>query len=746
MVAPSLLASAVATLHMPQLLDKSIEILGHRHLRGPNMWSYNPALEVLIDIGDLEDYPSDKIPGFYDRLCNCLPSLFEHRCSYGEPGGFLKRVEEGTWPGHILEHLTIELQNLAGISGGFGRARDGGRRGVYKVIVSATEEAVTLQAFKHARDLLLTLIKDNGDPVAQRNQIIEDLRELSDDFCLGPSTACIVNAATAREIPYIRLSSGNLVQLGYGAKQRRIWTAETDQTSAIAETISRDKDLTKSLLRSAGVPTPEGRTVTSPDDAWEAAQDIGLPVVVKPIDGNHGRGVFINLYTQQEIEAAYAVAIDEGSEVLVERHIIGDEHRLLVVGNKVVAAAKGETVWVTGDGKHTVHELIQIQINSDPRRGTAEEHPLNPVRIDSAVELELVRQKLTSDSIPALDQKVLIQSNGNVAFDVTDLVHPDVASQVALAARVVGLEIAGIDLVAKDISKPLEDQNAAIVEVNAGPGLLMHLKPASGKPQPVGEAIAEHLFPLNYDFRIPIVGISGSKGRTVAAEMVAHFARLTNVHVGLSSNKELHFGSRSVYRTSKSNWENGRRTLQNRAIELAVIENSNSSLLLEGLSYDQCQVGIVLNIDPQGLFPEYNISDEDQLFNVVRTQVDVVLPTGVCVLNADDQMIVKMIELSKGEVLFFSEDPDSEVIAKHKHNQGRFIISTPTAITLYQGNTEKIVIPVPTLIQNYSKSEWKPHLCLAAAIGAAWGLEIPLNIIEAGVETFVPDATNNIGA
>ncbi len=727
---------------MPQLLDKSIEILSHRHLRGPNMWSYNPALEVLIDIGELEDYPSDKIPGFYERLSTCLPSLYEHRCSYGEPGGFLKRVEEGTWPGHILEHLTLELQNLAGIPGGFGRARDGGRRGVYKVIVSATEEAVTLQAFTYARDLLLTLIQDNGDPIAQRNFIIEELRELSDDLCLGPSTACIVNAATAREIPYIRLSSGNLVQLGYGSKQRRIWTAETDQTSAIAETISRDKDLTKSLLASAGVPTPEGRTVTSPDDAWEAAQDIGLPVVVKPIDGNHGRGVFINLYTQQEIEAAYLVAINEGSEVLVERHIVGDEHRLLVVGNKVVAAAKGETVWVTGDGKHTIEDLIQIQINSDPRRGNSEEHPLNPVRIDSAVELELARQQLAGDSVPAVDHKVLIQSNGNVAFDVTDLVHPDVASQVALAARVVGLEIAGIDLVAQDISRPLGEQNAAIVEVNAGPGLLMHLKPASGKAQPVGEAITDHLFPPNVDFRIPIIGISGSKGRTITAEMVAHFARLTNVHVGLSSSKDLYFGSRLIHRTSKSNWENGRRTLQNRAIEFAVIENDNASLLLEGLSYDQCQVGIVLNIDPQGLFPEHNISDDEQLFNVVRTQVDVVLPTGICVLNADDPMITKMAELSKGEVMYFSEDPHSVVITEHQQKKGRSMIVTPKAIALMQGAIQTKVIPVPPSIQNRPKSEWMPHLSLAAAIGAAWALDIPLNIIQAGVETFVPNTKN----
>ena len=728
---------------MPQLLDKTIEILSHRHLRGPNMWSYNPALEVLIDIGDLEDYPSDLIPGFYDRLSKCLPSLHEHRCSYGEPGGFLKRVEEGTWPGHILEHLTIELQNLAGIAGGFGRARDGGRRGVYKVIVSATEEAVTLQAFQYARDLLLTLIKDNGDFVSQREKIIEDLRDLSDDLCLGPSTACIVNAATAREIPYIRLSSGNLVQLGYGSKQRRIWTAETDQTSAIAETISRDKDLTKSLLASAGVPTPEGRTVTSPDDAWEAAQDIGLPVVVKPIDGNHGRGVFINLYTQQEIEAAYAVAINEGSEVLVERHIIGDEHRLLVVGNKVVAAAKGETVWITGDGKHTVLELIQIQINSDPRRGTTEECPLNLVRIDSAVELELARQKLTGDSIPSVDQKVLIQSNGNVAFDVTDLVHPEVAHQVALAARVVGLEIAGIDLVAQDISKPLESQNAAIVEVNAGPGLLMHLKPASGKPQPVGEEIANHLFPPGYDFRIPIVGISGNSGRTVVAEMVAHFIRLTNMHVGLSTSNGLYFGSRTIKQTSSSHWENARRTLQNRAIEVAVIENDNASLLLEGLAYDQCQVGIVLNIDPLRLFPEHNISEEDQLFNVVRTQVDVVLPTGTSVLNADDAMIVKMTELSKGEVMYFSQDPNSPVIAAHQEKDGRSMIVSPSVITLKQGKLDALVIPIPPAVQG-SSLDWAPNLSLAAAIGAAWALDIPFNVIEAGVETFV--SNSNIAA
>jgi cyanophycin synthetase len=730
---------------MPQLLDKSIEILSVKHLRGPNMWTYYPVIEVWLDIGDLEDYPSNLIPGFYDRLLKALPSLQEHRCSYGEPGGFLKRVEEGTWPAHILEHLTLELQNLAGIPGGFGKARDGDRRGVYKVMVSANNEEVTLTALKHARDLYLALAQDTQDPVELVKDIVEKLRDLGDDLLLGPSTACIVNAAEERGIPSIRLSEGNLVQLGYGAKQRRIWTAETDNTSAISETISRDKDLTKSLLASAGVPIPEGRTVTSPEDAWDAAQDIGLPVVVKPIDGNHGRGVFINLYTQQEIEAAYAVAIEEGSEVLVERHIVGDEHRVLVVGNKVVAAAKGESVWVTGDGKHTVRELIDIQINSDPRRGTSEEHPLNPARIDSAVELELARQKLTGDSIPLIDQKVLIQSNGNVAFDVTDQVHPDVASQVALAARVVGLDIAGIDLVAQDISKPMAEQNAAIVEVNAGPSLIFHLKPASGKAQPVGEEIANHLFPPGVDFRIPVVGICGEKGKTPVAEMVAHFLRLTNIYVGLSCSKGLFFGNRAIPNTNVSNWENARRTLLNRAVEAAVIENNHLSMLIEGLAYDRCQVGVVLNVDPKANFPQYAIYDEDQVFSIVRTQIDVVLPTGVGVLNADDPMVVKMAELCDGEVIFFSESSESDLMKAHLHNGGRAVLIGKQQITLKSGNLEQKNIPVPRHSESTAASPWKATN-LGAAIAAAWALEIPFNVIEAGAETFVAETINASGA
>ncbi|MEY3740119.1 MAG: hypothetical protein RLZZ192_795, partial [Pseudomonadota bacterium] len=454
------------------------------YLRGPNIWTYCATLEALIDIGELEDCPSNTVPGLYERLTTMLPSLIEHRCSPGVRGGFLMRLKDGTWPCHIIEHVTLALQDLAGVPGyGFGRARETEERGVYKVMVSGWQEDVTRAALYTARDLVLAAIENQPYDF---DGALEALRDLAQDLCLGPSTASMVLAADDRTIPAIRLSSGNLVQFGYGAKQRRIWTAETDQTSAIAETISRDKDLTKSLLEACGVPIPQGRAVDSAADAWDAAQDIGLPVVVKPLDGNHGRGVFINLETKQEIEAAYEVAVDEGSGVLVERFIRGNEHRLLIVGGKLAAAAKGQTASVIGDGKQTVTELIASQINSDPRRGRGEEQPLNPIRIDSAARLELKRQGFEANSIIPAGREVLIQRNGNVAFDCTSDVHPEVAAMAALAAKAVGLDIAGIDLVAEDISKPLLDQGAAIVEVNAGPGLLMHLKPAEGTSQPVG--------------------------------------------------------------------------------------------------------------------------------------------------------------------------------------------------------------------------------------------------------------------
>ncbi|WP_343587417.1 acetate--CoA ligase family protein, partial [Herbaspirillum sp.] len=378
---------------------KNIEFLRFLPLQGPNIWTYRSALEVWIDIGELEDFPSNTLPGFNQRLTSWLPSLIEHRCSYEVRGGFVKRLEEGTWPGHILEHVTLELQNLAGLPGGFGKARETNVRGVYKVVVRARHETVTRAALYAARDLVMAAIEDKPYDL---DATLKKLRRMVDKLCLGPSTACIVDAADERRIPTIRLSEGNLVQLGHGCKQRRIWTAESDQTGAIAESISRDKDLTKTLLENCGVPVPEGRLVDSPEDAWDAAEDIGLPVVVKPCDANHGRGVFIDLNTREEIETAYKAALEEGSGVLVERYVPGLEHRLLIVGGKLAAAARGEPIFIVGDGKSTVQQLLD-ELNRDPRRGLLEEHLLDPVLLERepAAVLELQRQNLTTESVPA---------------------------------------------------------------------------------------------------------------------------------------------------------------------------------------------------------------------------------------------------------------------------------------------------------------------------------------------------------
>jgi len=714
---------------------KNIEFLRILPLHGPNIWTYRPALEVWIDIGELEDFPSNIIPGFNERLTGWLPSLVEHRCSYGERGGFLQRLKEGTWPGHIMEHVTLELQNLAGLPGGFGKARETSTRGVYKVVVRARHEQVTRAALYAGRDLVMAAIEDKPFDV---DATIEKLRDMVDSLCLGPSTACIVDAADERRIPSIRLSEGNLVQLGHGCKQRRIWTAETDQTSAIAESISRDKDLTKTLLQSCGVAIPEGRIVDSPADAWEAAEDIGLPVVVKPSDANHGRGVFIDLNTQAEVETAYKAALEEGSSVLVERFIRGNEHRLLIVGGKLAAAARGEPIFVVGDGVSTISQLIDV-VNMDPRRGDLEEHPLNPVILDRepAARLELERQGLTADSVPPNGKKVLLLRNGNVAIDVTDQVHPSVAATAALAARVVGLDIAGVDLVAEDISRPLAEQRAAIVEVNAGPGLLMHLKPSEGTPRPVGQAIVEHLFKPEDTGRIPIVGITGTHGKTTIARLVARIIDLSGKHVGLACGDGLYLGQRLVEKGNRANWGAAHRVLLNRAVEAAVFENGSVSILSEGLAYDRCQVGVVTNIDPADSLPEYYIDNAEQLATKVkRTQVDVVLPDGVAVLNAEDPLVADMAGLCDGEVIFFAVDSQAPVMTEHLKQGKRGVFVRNGDVIQATGDKEVRVSTVTAIPITGGGAVGFQIENVLAAVAATWALGITADLIRAGIELF----------
>ncbi|MER0170622.1 MAG: cyanophycin synthetase [Nitrosomonas sp.] len=739
---------------------KDIKFLEIKHLNGPNMWTYYPALEATVDIGELEDFPSDKIPGFYERLSEWLPSLIEHRCSYEERGGFLRRVKDGTWPCHILEHVTLELQNLAGMRGGFGRARETSVRGVYKVALSAWQAEITTAALHSARELVLAAMnfQQSDNPSYDVKGAIQRLRDLVDSLWLGPSTACIVDAAMARNIPATRLiAKGNLVQLGHGARCRHIWTAETDRTSAIAEGISRDKDLTKSLLQSCGVPVPEGRIVESAEAAWEAANDIGMPVVIKPCDGNHGRGVFIELSQREEIESAYRMALREGTEVLVERYISGTEHRLLIVGGRLIAATRGDSVSVVGDGISTIAELIESQINSDPRRGSTEDHPLNLIRLDSAAQMEIAHQGYHRDSVVPAGIKVLIQRSGNHAFDVTDQVHPSTASIASLAARVIGLDIAGIDLVTSDISRPLNEQGGAIVEVNAGPSLLMHIKPAVGKPRPVGKAIVDHLFPGQENGRIPIVGISGSYGKTSVAYLIARLLVLSGKQTGLACSDGLYLDYRQIDKNNSANWAAANRTLLNPTVEAAVFENGFDVLLNEGLAYDSCQVGVITNIDPEHHFGRHGIETHKQIYTVLRSQVDMVTPTaaaiddvekdiklpvGAAILNANDEMLVEMSELCHGEVIYFSIEPELPVIKQHCASgtgptQGkRAVIVRNGRVVLVSGSNELVLINLRKIASEHGANNAQAIENILAAVGAAWALGIEPDLIRVGIETF----------
>jgi cyanophycin synthetase len=728
---------------------QDIQILRVNYLRGPNIWTYRPIIEALIDLGEMEDHPSNSIDGFNDRINAWLPGLVEHHCGVGHRGGFLTRLIGGTWMGHTIEHVAIELQLLAGARAEFGKAREISKRGVYKVVFRTEHEDLGRASFNAAHRLVMSAANNLAFDVAAT---VEELKIIVDTLCLGPSTACIVDAATERKTPFIRLTEGNLVQLGYGSRQRRIWTAETDHTSAIAESISSDKDLTKRLLAQCGIPVPQGLTVTSADQAWQAAQDIGLPVAIKPADGNRGRGVSLNVNTEEAVRAAWLAANATGASwsdtkdnvpVLVERYVIGDEHRVLVVGDRVVAATQGETAYVVGDGTSTVEELIDSQINTDPRRGAAEIYPLDVIKFTDSSRgemtlLEIQRQGLEPHSMVEAGRKVVVQRNGNLNIDVTDKVHPDVAATATLAARVIGLDIVGIDIVTQDISRPLHETRGAVIEVNAGPGLLMHVKPAVGKPRPVGKAIVDHLFGAHDSGRIPVIGIVGSEQTTQLAQLIAWLLHLSGHRTGLACKDGLYMNQHHLTKNDARSFEDGERLLINRALDAAVFETTPLHILNEGLAYDRCQVGVVTNMPEttQILIDQHDIQSADQMRTVIRTQVDLVLPEGAAVLNAQDEAVVGLAELSDGEVLFYAQDPANTHLTAHRQQGGRVVFCQDGFVTLARGDQETPLFHLDMdLIAQLLQKGLKINTLLAA-VTTGWSLNITPLLIRAGLKNF----------
>ena len=705
------------------------------NLLGPNSWTYRPVLEAWVDFAAIERLSEAQKTQSLSRLLAWLPSLAQSYLNPEASTGPKTTLTSGHWSANILEHVTLTLQSLADLPGGFGETQKTSNPTLYKVVVRAWHPLVTRYALQSACELIEAAVNRTSFDVETAVQQLQNLRH---KHCLGPSTACIVDAADDRDIPAIRLNTGNLLQLGYGINQRRIWTAETDHTGAIAETISRDKELTKSLLQACGIPVPNGQAVDSIQQAWEAAQDIGLPVVVKPSDGNHGRGVFTNLSTQQEIEQAYGVAVEEGSGVLVEKFIVGQEHRLLVVGGKLVAAAKGEYAQVTGDGVHTIEALLDVQLNADPRRGHQEDQPLNYVRLDSAVRLEIARQGFEPQSVVPAGRQIVIQRNGNVAIDCTDQVHPEVAALACTAARVVGLNIAGIDLVALDISKPLQEQGGAIVEVNAGPGLLMHLKPAVGKARQVGRDIVAHSFAPGDMARVPVIGITGSQGKTMTGILLFRLLSLHGWRCGLASSAGLFVDKRLLHRGDCANFENARRVLMNREVQAAIIENGSRQLLTEGLAYERCEVGIITQIDWAENLSQYRVSTLAERLKIYRTQIDVVLPKGMAILNADDPSIAELARHCDGQITWVSLSGHPPQLATDLAQEQRVVSIIEGTITLSQGDRTEALCPLTAIGGTEQAFDTTQAYNVLAAVAAAWALGLSPDLIQAGLLSFDP--------
>jgi cyanophycin synthetase len=704
-------------------------------LVGPNVWANYPVLEAWVDLGALDTQPSNTLPGFVDRLTAWLPSMIEHRCSEGARGGFFMRLRDGTWLGHVLEHVTLELQTLAHLPVGYGRTRETSERGVYRVVVECLDPGFGEDCLRTGRDLVLAAIDDRPFDV-QGN--LRRLRELADKLCLGPSTQAIVTAAKARGIPHVRISHGNLVQLGYGKAQHRIWAAETAKTCALAESIAQDKELTRQLLYSVGVPMPEGRAAQNREDAWVAAQELGLPVVVKPQDANHGRGVSIRLEDREAVEAAFDIASREGSGVVVERFISGAQYRVLVVGAEAVAASGGEAEQVVADGIHTVEDLVALA-NLDPRRGEDSAMPLTPLVLDE-ISLELLRrQGLDKTSVPATGRTVIIHHNGDLTVDETERMHPDIAASCVVAAQTVGLDVAGIDIIADDIGRPLEAQNGAIIEVNASPGLVMHLKPLVGKPRPVGEAIVNHLFPAGESGRVPLVAVSGTNGKSLVATLVASMLAAASRTVGEASSRGLRIGQRVLTGKDCTDAASARRVLVNPFVDAMVIETNAYKVVQEGLAFDRCVVAVVTNLGPDEHMNHLDEKERVLVAKAVRAPVDVVLPEGCAVLNADNPEVAAMAVKCRGRILYFSRDGQSPLVREHLDQGGQAIFMADGAIVASQ-----IGKNMP-MFQDDRSSSATPALMerLLAAVGAGVALGLTPHSIREGIETALAAGTTS---
>ena len=724
-------------------IEPDLRVVETQVLRGPNYFSYEPAIRLLVDLGSLERWPSNTIDGFNEGLLDMLPGVGEHSCSRGHAGGFRERLVEGTWAGHVAEHIAIELQRESGAHVYRGKTRGAGKPGHYNVIYGYSEERVGLSAGRIAVRLVNHLIRP--DPEFDFLSELEGLIRLAERRAFGPSTQAILDEAASRDIPYLRLNEQSLIQLGQGKYQQRIRATMTSMTSALAVDIAGDKKITNQLLASAGLPVPRSEVVRSADGAVAAAQRIGFPVVTKPLDGNHGRGVSLDLTSKRAVRAGFkrAQGQSRSGAVLVESMVTGNDYRVLVIGGQMVAVAERVPAQVVGDGEHTVAQLVEIT-NADPRRGIGHEKVLTRIVIDEGAHKLVREQGYSLDDIPERDEIVRIAATGNMstggsAIDRTWEAHEDNIEIAEEAARVVGLDVAGIDFLAPDITRPVRETGGAIVEVNAAPGFRMHTNPTEGEPQYVARPVIDLLFPPGSPSRIPIVAVTGSNGKTTTVRMIAHIMKGKGHKLGLTSTDGIYIDDRLVRRVDASGPKSAQKVLQNPRVDFAVFEVARGGILREGLGYGRNDIAVVLNVtgDHLGLG---DIETLDQLAAVKQVVVEAVPRSGCAVLNADDELVLAMRKHCSGTVILFSMRQDNELVE-------RWVRRGRKAIMLEQGPLgERMVIrdgrrsmPIgythlfPATFEGRARMNVQNAL---AAAGAAHAAGAHLHDIRQGLRTF----------
>ena len=712
-----------------------MEVSRLRALRGPNLWSHHTTIEAIVSCTPDECTVGTR-NGFEARLRARFPAIRALR-SIGN---------DGTVPmAHVLEVVALDLQAQAGCPVTFSRTTATVEEGIYQVVVEYTEEAVGRLAFDLAQELCLAAQNDTPFDLAGA---LFRLRDLDEDERLGPSTGSIVDAALARNIPYRRMTGGSMIQFGWGSKQRRIQAAEMDVTSAISEQIAQDKELTKKLLASAGVPVPTGREVDEAEEAWEAALEIGVPVVIKPKNGNQGKGVTVNITTREQLEAAFAAASEFDDEILVEKFLPGNDYRLLVVGDKLVAASRRDPPSVVGDGVHTVAELVEL-VNQDPRRGTGHATSLTKIRFDDIALTCLAGQGMNAETVPVKGKRVNLRHNANLstggsATDVTDDVHPALAARAVAAAKMVGLDICGVDVVCESVHQPLEEQGGGIVEVNAAPGLRMHLSPSFGKGRPVGEAIINTMFKPGENGRIPVVAVTGTNGKTTTVRLISHLMAQNGLRVGMTNTDGVYIDGHRIDTGDCSGPKSARNVLQHPDVDAAVLETARGGMLREGLAFDRCDVAVVTNVGSGDHLGLNYITTVNDLAVLKRVIVQNIHTHGTAVLNAADPIVAAMAAHCKGAVTFFAQDPHHPVMATHIAQGRRAVYVEGKNLVAAQGPMlHRIPLAQIPLTLNGTIGFQVENVM--ASVAAAWGLNLDWAVIEAGLKTFDNDNNNAQG-